>query len=457
MGGNPSLVFNAANNRITSPGYSYDLAGNLTAEPDAFGSLKHSYAYDAENHIKTVGGAASYVYDGEGQRVRKLQGENLLLMYGMDGELLAEFDPVSGDLKKEYIYGASGLAATIASGEGTRYVTADHLGSPRILTSASGGVISRHDYEPFGEELFAGMGDRTTAQGYSKPDDTLRQKFTGKERDNETGLDYFLARYYSSVQGRFTSPDEFTGGPVELYHFVADASDNPTIYADLTNPQSLNKYQYVYNNPLNVVDPGGHCPICVGIAIGVTVAIELLTAPDTVDAHRPGDAYHPSGDGVNSLLGNATVGAASGAVVSKAGSSFLGKLFAESIDNAASGATTRSVVEAGQTSKPLLIGETMSRVGTVAEREGADVFTPSAAATTRGLVRAENSKVIDEALRDGRPILDIGTDAQRASASQEWKREIRRIHKAGRVRVEYKAPEMINGQTVRFYQWVDPE
>jgi YD repeat-containing protein len=158
VGGNPSLVFNAANNRITSPGYSYDLAGNLTAEPDAFGSLKHSYAYDAENHIKTVGGAASYVYDGEGQRVRKLQGENLLLMYGMDGELLAEFDPVSGDLKKEYIYGASGLAATIASGEGTRYVTADHLGSPRILTSASGGVISRHDYEPFGEEIAASYG-----------------------------------------------------------------------------------------------------------------------------------------------------------------------------------------------------------------------------------------------------------------------------------------------------------
>ena len=46
----------------------------------------------------------------------------------------------------------------------------------------------------------------------------------------------------------------------ELYNFAEDASDNPTFYADLTNPQSLNKYQYTYNNPLNLVDPDGHCP-----------------------------------------------------------------------------------------------------------------------------------------------------------------------------------------------------
>jgi RHS repeat-associated protein len=73
-------------------------------------------------------------------------------------------------------------------------------------------------------------------------------------------LDFFLARYYSSVQGRFTSPDEFTGGPDELFSFVDDASSNPTFYADLTNPQSLNKYQFTYNNPLRYVDPDGHEP-----------------------------------------------------------------------------------------------------------------------------------------------------------------------------------------------------
>ena len=59
---------------------------------------------------------------------------------------------------------------------------------------------------PFGEELFAGTGNRTTALGYTNSDGA-RQKFTQKERDNETGLDYFGARYYASTQGRFTSTD----------------------------------------------------------------------------------------------------------------------------------------------------------------------------------------------------------------------------------------------------------
>src|ERR1051326_7178205 len=86
--------------------------------------------------------------------------------------------------------------------------------------------------------------------------DGVRQQFTSKERDVETGLDYFLARYYSSTQGRFTSPDEFTGGPVEL--FAAAVQANPTFYADLTNPQTLNKYQYCVNNPLRYTDPSGH-------------------------------------------------------------------------------------------------------------------------------------------------------------------------------------------------------
>lgn len=70
-------------------------------------------------------------------------------------------------------------------------------------------------------------------------------------------MDYFLARYYSSAQGRFTSPAEFVGGPDDLFD-VANASDNTTFYADLMNPQTLNKYQYCNNNPLGYVDPDGH-------------------------------------------------------------------------------------------------------------------------------------------------------------------------------------------------------
>lgn len=64
---------------------------------------------------------------------------------------------------------------------------------------------------------------------------------------------------FSSIQGRFTIPDEFNGGPVEV--FTQAASSNPTFYADLTNPQSMNKYQYCLNNPLKYIDPDGHDPV----------------------------------------------------------------------------------------------------------------------------------------------------------------------------------------------------
>src|SRR5207244_7229363 len=125
---------------------------------------------------------------------------------------IAEFDGSTGALKKEYIYGASGLLATIEptaiNANATRYTTSDHLGSPRVVTNSSAGVASRHDYMPFGEEVGAGIGGRTGGMGYSAADG-LRQKFTSKERDIETVLDYFGARYSESTQGRFTGVDPY--------------------------------------------------------------------------------------------------------------------------------------------------------------------------------------------------------------------------------------------------------
>lgn len=124
------------------------------------------------------------------------------------------------------------------------------------MTGSNGAVVSRHDYQPFGEELFAGMGGRTSAQGYSSQTDTLRQKFTGYERDGETGLDYAHARYYSSTQARFTSADPYDINMVRQYEPDYEKA-NKLLYRYITNPLRWNRYSYALNNPLRYVDPTG--------------------------------------------------------------------------------------------------------------------------------------------------------------------------------------------------------
>jgi RHS repeat-associated protein len=133
-------------------------------------------------------------------------------------------------------------AWTASSGSNSaniNWLVTDQLGTPRMIIDQTGALagVKRHDYLPFGEELFAGTGGRIPSQGYSG--DSVRQKFTSKERDNETGLDYFGARYYASAQGRFTSSDPLLA--------------SGTVY----DPQSWNRYSYASNNPLRFVDPTG--------------------------------------------------------------------------------------------------------------------------------------------------------------------------------------------------------
>jgi RHS repeat-associated protein len=123
------------------------------------------------------------------------------------------------------------------------WLVTDQLGTPRMVFDKTGSLagMKRHDYLPFGEELSAGTGQRATSQGYTG-NDGVRQQFTQKERDVETELDYFLARYYASKQGRFTSVDS-SGGSIQP-----------------KNPQSLNRYTYALNNPLVYVDRNGKWP-----------------------------------------------------------------------------------------------------------------------------------------------------------------------------------------------------
>ncbi len=121
----------------------------------------------------------------------------------------------------------------------TLWLIPDQLGTPRMIAEKTGSLagIKRHDYLPFGEEIMAGIGGRSAQQGYVS--DNVRQQFTGQERDDETGLDYFNARYHSPTQGRFTSVDPLMAS------------------ARTTNPQTWNRYAYTMNNPLRYVDPTG--------------------------------------------------------------------------------------------------------------------------------------------------------------------------------------------------------
>jgi len=241
-GGSYNLSFSSTTNRITTSGFSYDSNGNLTN--DAI----HAYTFDAENKILKVDSTTAYAYDGEGHRVRKYVGDNIRFVYGIDGQLIAEFDGSTGNLKKEYVYGGATLVTiepTAVNSNGTQYTTSDNLGSPRVITNSSASVVGRHDYMPFGEDLGAGTGGRTTGMGFSNSGDNNRKKFTGYERDAESGLDFAEARYYANAQGRFTSPDPFSASAI-----IAD-------------PQTFNRYAYCRNNPVNSVDPSGmnaHAP-----------------------------------------------------------------------------------------------------------------------------------------------------------------------------------------------------
>lgn len=131
------------------------------------------------------------------------------------------------------------LVETVSAAEKVFFYYADPAGTPLAMTDTNGTVIWRADYKPFGEE-------QSVTQ---TPENVM--KFVGKEKDKETGLYYFGARYMKAEIGRFTSPDPV--GPV-------DPMSSKTNYSVLVNPQKLNRYAYSLNNPYRYVDPDGKWP-----------------------------------------------------------------------------------------------------------------------------------------------------------------------------------------------------
>jgi RHS repeat-associated protein len=180
----------------------------------------------------TNGNGTGYLYDGDGRRVQKSSGK--LYWYGMGSDPLDETDAAGNTNNtsfNEYIFFNGKRTARRDSTNAVNYYFADHLGTSReIVQAGQTSPCYDADFYPFGGERAI---TNTCPQNY---------KFTGKERDAESGLDNFGARYDSSSLGRFMSVDP------------SRQSANPA------NPQSWNRYAYALNNPLAYIDRNGLWP-----------------------------------------------------------------------------------------------------------------------------------------------------------------------------------------------------
>src|SRR5881394_662950 len=186
-------------NRLVDPvngAYQYDAAGNMTHDGN------HIYFYDAENRTIQVDGTlgncaaatACYAYDAEGRRIQKTVGSVVTqYVYDVAGQVIHEADG-AGIFTSYYIPFAGQLLAQYKNST-TQFIHKDHLGSTRLVTGMTNPStpVDTLDFLPFGEQL---AGDTATTH-----------KFTGQERDTESGLDNFGARFDSSTLGRFMSPD----------------------------------------------------------------------------------------------------------------------------------------------------------------------------------------------------------------------------------------------------------
>ncbi|MFZ5789555.1 MAG: RHS repeat-associated core domain-containing protein [Pseudomonadota bacterium] len=186
--------------------YSYDANGNMIS---AAGDI---IVYDGENRPVSVNTVA-FVYGPDGERLKKIAGGTTTLYLGSDVE-------IQGGTMTKYLPGD-----TKRSGASTWWLHRDHLISVRAETDATGAVVQRAHYKPYGERL-------TTVSLIPES-----KGFIGERTDDETGLTYLHARYYDPVLGRFIQPDTF----------------DPTLEG-----VGVNRYAYAGNDPINQSDPNGH-------------------------------------------------------------------------------------------------------------------------------------------------------------------------------------------------------
>jgi RHS repeat-associated protein len=218
-----------SNNRRTDSGFVYDGAGNLT-----FDGGQH-FTYDAQgNQVGVDWTNLRQGYDGDGLRVRRTENWTYPARYlrssVLGGQVLIEIDQMDGSwqMGRGYVYAGAGPLAE-QQGGAVYFVHEDPVTKAKRVTDASGAVVSAVEFDPYGAE--AGE-----TNGAFQP-----RKFTSYERD-ANGTDEAMMRRYNRWHARFDQPDP------------ADGS------YDLSDPQSLNRYSYVRNDPVNFVDPTGLTP-----------------------------------------------------------------------------------------------------------------------------------------------------------------------------------------------------
>ncbi len=229
--------------------YAYDANGNLTSGGG------RTITYDGQERptvVTALGQTTSFVYGPEGKRLKKTSAGDTTLYLGADEEITP-----SGDRIKHPYSDVRKVGATI------NWMQRDHLSSVRLMTDATGTVISENHFRPYGE--------RTDVQvSLTVPRES--KGWIGERDDPETGLTYLNARYYDPVLARFVSPDWF----------------DPSMLGVGTN-----RYAYALNNPIAHKDPSGNCGFgdCVALAYAAyrigRIGWSLISLAITLEARKP--------------------------------------------------------------------------------------------------------------------------------------------------------------------------
>lgn len=255
--------------------FQYDDNGNIKND----GLRGFTYNYD---NMPTEVNSTSFFYDGNSSRVRKSSS-------GKTTDYVNKLYECTNGVCTKFIF-ANGTRIAAKTGNQVSFFHPDHQGSTSVITDAAGDEVDDITYHPFGSTR---LESNTTLDSH---------KYTDQEQDSETGLYNYNARLYDPDLGRFMSPD--------------------SIVPDPTNPQSLNRYAYVLNNPLNYTDPSGHYGIFETICTVVAVAvISYLVEEYNGDEHSTTVGVSIGSDGVSFNASNGNSRSSSGSPSSNSGSS----------------------------------------------------------------------------------------------------------------------------------------